>query len=72
MAMENINACRDLTPKEKNRPLPPCPENWVNRELTEEELREGLKKGFIRDRRHNYRTDGLPPQGTDKHIDELK
>lgn len=27
---------------------------------------------FARDRRHNYRTDGIPPQGTDKHIDELK
>ena len=27
---------------------------------------------FARDRRHNYRTDALPPQKEEKHIDELK
>lgn len=29
-------------------------------------------ESFARDRRHNYRTAGMPPQTTDKHIDELK
>lgn len=27
---------------------------------------------FARERRHNYRTAEMPPQSTDKHIDELK
>lgn len=29
-------------------------------------------ESFARDRRHNYRTDQLPGQKQEKHIDELK
>ena len=29
-------------------------------------------KPSTRNRLHNYRTNGTPPQGTDKHVDELK
>jgi len=29
-------------------------------------------KPSTRDRRHNYRTDGIPPQKGDKHVDEPK
>lgn len=43
-----------------------CPPKIEMKQITDD------KKPFARDRRHNYRTDGMPPQMTDKHIDELK
>lgn len=52
-----------------NHIVPCCVDGFIEVPDPEDEKD---KMPSTRDRRHNYRTDGLPSQGTDKHIDELK
>lgn len=67
--MESIKVCPSCgTPYFEGNKMCKCPPRL---EMQASKLGDEAKS-FARDRRHNYRTDNLPSQGTDKHIDEVK